>query len=625
MNKYPTWRYVFLIVILILALLYAVPNLFPDDPSVQISSSTPGLAMVSTDLSKAESILHHASIAYATAGIEDKKLLIRFENVDLQSKAKELLVKGMGAKYVVAITLSSTTPEWLQSIGAYPMRLGLDLRGGVNLLLQVDVDSVVKSRAQGDIRSIADMLRKARIRYTDLSLNHQNIHLEFKDAGSAEQAQSLLKKNYPSFQWQQNGTVIGGSMTPDAIQKIREYTIDQTRESIQRRVDALGVANTTVQQAGLNRVSVDLPGIQDATLAQSILGKTATIELHLVDAEHDPMVAASTGVAPPGTTLYQYEGRPILLKDQVILTGDSITSASSGFDQNGRPSVNIHLGGDGESIFYHITSQNVNKPLAVLYIDTASHQVTVNGKKKIVYKTTKKVINSANIQSALGAQFQITGLSSTAESNQLALLLRAGALVAPVTIIADHVIGPSMGAHNVKQGMLSLEIGMLLVIVFMWLYYSIFGLIADIALVLNLIFLTSILSLMGAVMTFPGIAGLVLTLGMAVDANVLIFERIREELRNGVTVQAAIDAGYGKAFATILDANVTSFIAALVLFSIGTGAIKNFAIVLCVGLVTSMFTSVTYTRAIVNVVYGGKKLTRIPIGIKIRKTKGEKT
>lgn len=623
MNRYARWKYIVLFVIVILALIYAVPNLFPDDPSVQISSSVPGKAMTNDDLSQTVSILHRDNLNYLSASIDDQKILIRFSGIDEQSKAKDKLSAALGNQYVVAITLASSTPEWLQSLGALPMRLGLDLRGGVSLLLQVDVDAVVQSREKGDVRSIADLLRKNRVRYTDLSMDKSTVHIEFQNTAARDQAQSLLKTNMNTYTWQTAGTSINGQMTPDAIEKVRQYTIDQTRETIQRRVDALGVSNATVQQAGLNRISVDLPGIQDATLAQSLLGKTATIEFHLVDTEHDPMVAASTGVAPPGTALYQYNGAPILLKDPVILTGDSVTSATSAFDQSGRPAVNIRIGGAGESMFYHVTSQNINKPLAVLYIETKSHPVKqADGKTTIVYKTTKKVINSANIESALGAQFQVMGMESTAAANQLALLLRSGALVAPVTVVASHVIGPSMGKQNVHQGMLSLEVGLILVIVFMALYYSAFGVITDIALVINLVFLVAILSLLGAVLTFPGIAGLVLTLGMAVDANVLIFERVREELRNGVSVQAAIEAGYGKAFATIMDSNITTFIAALVLFSLGTGAIKNFAIVTCIGLVTSVFSQVTYTRAMVNLRYGGKKLSTLPIGIKLKPRKG---
>lgn len=620
MNRYARWKYLALLVIVIVAFIYAIPNVFPDDPSVQVSSATPGQAMMNSDLNQVVSLLHRDHLSYKSAAIDDDKVLVRFTGIDAQAKAKDYLSDNLGKNYVVAITLASATPEWLQSLGALPMRLGLDLRGGVSLLLQVDVDAVVRAREQGDIRGVADALRKQDIHYTDLSLGKQAIQVTFRNASDASQGESLLKSQLSGYAWERAGLTVNGQMTPAAMESIRQYTIDQTRETIQRRVDALGVSNATVQQAGLNRISVDLPGIQDATQAQSLLGKTATIEFHLVDTQHDPMVAASTGVAPAGTTLYQYEGQPILLKNPIILSGDSVTSAASAFDQNGRPAVNIHLGGAGETQFYHVTSQNINKPLAVLYIETKSKQVTLpNGDKKIVYNTTKKVINSANIESALGAQFQVMGLSSTAEANQLALLLRSGALVAPVTIVASHVIGPSMGQQNVHQGMLSLEVGLACVVVFMALYYAAFGVITDIALVINLVFLVAVLSLLGAVLTFPGIAGLVLTLGMAVDANVLIFERVREELRNGVSVQAAIEAGYSKALGTIMDSNITTFIAAIVLFSLGTGAIKNFAIVTCIGLITSVFSQVTYTRAMVNLRYGGKKLKTLPIGISLKK------
>ena len=618
MNKFPTWKNVLLIVIAIIGLIYAVPNLFVDDPSVQVASTTAGAALTQTDLQAIENDLKQNNLRYKSADLDDGKALVRFTNIDTQSHAKDVLTKDLGEQYIVALTLASTTPGWLKALGASPMRLGLDLRGGVSLTLQVDTDDVIEQRLKGNLHSIADTLREQHLRYTDLALDKQTINITFNHANDAAQAKDLLSSDLSTFLWNRNGLILSGNLTKQAITQIHQYTIEQTRETLQRRVDALGVSYATVQQAGLNRINVDLPGVQDPTMAQNILGKTATVEFHMVDVTHDPMVAASNGIAPPGTALYTYQGQPILLKDEIVLSGNSITSATSGFDQNGQPSVNIKIGGAGESQFYHITSQNINKPLAVLYVETKSHISTVNGKKIITYTKNKKVINSANIESALGANFQIMGMQSVDATKQLALLLRSGALVAPVTIVAEQTIGPSMGKQNVHQGMLSLEVGLVLVIIFMALYYSFFGVIADIGLLLNLVLLVAVLSLIGNVLTFPGIAGIVLTLGMAIDANVLIFERIREEIRNGVTVQAAIHSGYEKAFATIIDSNLTTFIAAIVLFSIGTGAIKGFAITLSIGLVTSVFTAVTYTRALVNAIYGGRRLTRLPIGIKNR-------
>jgi preprotein translocase subunit SecD len=618
MNKFSAWKNILLLVILLIGAIYAFPNIFPDNPSVQISSSSAGQTMTQVDLSKATTLLNKNHLQRMSAVLQSGKILIRFHNIDAQAKAKEVLTTGLGQDYTVAITLAPSTPAWLRAFGATPMRMGLDLRGGVNLLLQVNVADVVKSRQQGDLHGLATSLRQKRIRYNELALHSQVMTLQFRQAAMASKALDYVKKNLPNYLWKQQTLTVSGTLTKTALQHIRQYTIDQTRQTIQRRVDALGVSNATVQQAGLNRISVDLPGIQDATLAQEILGKTATLEFHLVDTTHNPMVAAANGMAPAGTQLYTMNGRPILLKSPVILSGQSITSAASGFGQNGQPSVNIRVGGTGETLFYRATSANVNKALAVVYIETKSHPAVINGKETIVYKKIKRVINVANIQSALGASFQVTNLSSTAAAKQLALLLRAGALIAPVTIVADHTVGPSMGAKNVKQGMLSIEIGLLLVVGFMLLYYRLFGLIADIGLIFNLILLVAVLSVLGNVLTFAGIAGIVLTIGMAIDANVLIFERIREELRNGVTAQAAINLGYEKAFGTIIDSNATTFIAAIVLFSIGSGAIKGFAICLSIGLVTSVFTSVTYTRAIVNVIYGGRRLKHLPIGIKVK-------
>jgi preprotein translocase subunit SecD len=622
MNKYPGWKYCLLAIIIVVSLIYALPNLYGEEPSIQISSTTAGQALTTQDETQTKTILAKSHIDFKAMAIIDKDLLIKFANTDIQQRAKEALKTGLGEHYIVAISLSPATPTWLRAMGANPMRLGLDLRGGVHFLLQVDVNSVVKSRVQGDMHNISDSLRDQKIRYAGVSLiKPDSIKLAFRDTDTLNKALSSLKSDYPDYLWKVGDDSISGALTPAALTKTRQYTVEQTMQTLNRRVNELGVSEATVQQQGVDRIAVDLPGIQDAAQAQDILGKTATLEFHLVDTTHDPMVAAQ-GVAPPGTSLYTYEGRPILLKNQVVLTGDAITNANSSFDQQtSRPSVNIRMGGKGESYFYRVTGENIGKPLAVVYIETKSHPVMVNGKQTIVYKQKKRVINSATIQGALGSPFQITGLSSIDEARNLSLLLRAGALVAPVTIVAERNVGPSMGSQNIKQGTLSLEVGLGIVALVMLLYYALFGLIADIALVLNLVILVAIMSLLGSVLTFPGIAGIVLTLGMAVDANVLICERIREEIRQGVTIQTAIHAGYEKAFATIVDANVTTLIAAIVLFSLGTGAIKGFAITITIGILTSMFTSVNYTRAMVNLLYGGKRINKISIGIRMKRDK----
>src|SRR3990167_174816 len=620
MNKYPAWKYWLLLVVLLVGIVYALPNAFGTDPSVEISSPTPGVSLTNNDLSAVTQLLQTDQLIYKSIVLDDKSILIRFNSIDTQQLTQEQLKKQLGHKYLIAISLAPAAPKWLLALGAEPMRYGLDLRGGVHFLLQIDVNSVMKRRLQSDVRNVAETLRSEQLRYAGINLSQGNITVSFRDQTTLNQADNLLNTRFTDYQWQQTKGQLSltGSLTPQAIQQNNQYTVEQTMETLKRRVNELGVSEATVQQQGESRIAVDLPGVQDATQAKSLLGKTATLEIHLVDTSHDPMAAAE-GVAPPDTTLYTYKGRPILLKNQIVLTGDAISSATSGFDQNGQPAVNIRLAGGGESNFYHITGENIGQPMATVYIEIKSYPTTINGQQKIIYKKIKRVINIATIQSALGSPFQVMGLPSTAEANDLAMLLRAGALIAPVTIIAEQNVGPSMGQQNIRLGMISIVVGLILVVFFMALYYQFLGVIADIALLLNLIFIVAVMSLIGAVLSFPGIAAMVLTLGMAVDANVLIFERIREELRQGVAVQAAIHAGYEKAFATIVDANVTSLIAATVLFSLGTGPIKGFAITLIIGLITSMFTAIAYTRAIVNFVYGGKKVKSISIGIHIKR------
>lgn len=625
MNRYPIWKYVLLLVALVIGIIYALPNVYGEDPSVQISSAAPGTTLNTVDEQAVQQALSSKHLPYESIRFEGKSIVIRFDTIDQQTNAQDYLKAYFQDKYLIAISLAPAAPAWLQAVGANPMRLGLDLRGGIHFLLQIDTDSITQARLQSDVRNIADMMRDKHLRYSGITPQPKSnaIHLNFTDETTLNAAEKVLNDRFSEYAWREgsNGNLLG-QLTPIAVQNVQQYTVEQTIETLKRRVNELGITEATVQQQGADRISVDMPGIQDATQAKNILGKTATLEFHLQDVEHDPMMAVQ-GVPPVGSQLYMYNGQPVLLQDQVILTGDAITNASSGFDMNGRPAVNIQLGGAGESNFYRITGENVGKPLAVVYIETKSTPVTLaNGQTQITYKQDKQVINIATIQSALPGNFQVTGLSSTDEAKNLALLLRAGALVAPVTIIAENNVGPSMGQQNIHQGMMSIAIGLALVVVFMAIYYGVFGIIADIGLLLNMVFLVAIMSLLGAVLSFPGIAGMVLTLGMAVDANVLIFERIREELRMHVSVQAAIQAGYEKAFATIVDANVTTLIAAIVLFSLGTGPIKGFAITLTIGIITSMFTAVTCTRAIVNLLFGGKRINKLPIGIKVKPLEG---
>ena len=620
MNKYPLWKNLLLLFVFIIAVFYAVPNIFPDDPSIQLSSQMVGAALNDSDLRAIKNVLHAEHLPYKDSEVKNKHILVRFTNTDTQLKADEALKKAFPKKYIIAESLESATPRWLQAIGAHPMKLGLDLRGGVHMLLQVDIDSVIKRREKGDIRNISEELRTEKIRYAGIIPVHSGgIDVRFRKEKDLSSAKDLLQRHFPDYAWKDitknNNYQLAGQLLPSAIQKIGQYAIDQTQTTLSHRVNELGVTEAVVQQQGRDRISVDLPGVQDATRAKDILGQTATIEFHMVDTEHTAGDAVG-GFVPAGDLLYESHGSPVLLKSRVLLRGSSITDARSTFDEAGKPSVSIRLGGGGESLFERVTAENVGKPMATLYVETKPIKRMVNGKEKITYKTETRIINIATINSALGESFQVTGLSSPQESQNLALLLRAGSLPTGLASLQERMIGPSMGQQNIHRGMLSISIGFLLVVFFMALYYHFFGVVADIGLFVNLVFLTAILSLLGATLTFPGIAGLVLTVGMAVDYNVLIYERIREELRGGMTPQAAIHTGYDKAFVTIVDANITTLIVALILFALGSGAVKSFAIVLTIGLFTSLVSSVSYTRAVVNLTYGGRKIKRLSIGIK---------
>jgi preprotein translocase subunit SecD len=620
-NKTPKWQYLLLIVILVVAMIYALPNLFGTDPAVQVSSSIPGALLSSSDLQTVEADLQKAKLDYQSAEVRDKHILVRFNNPDTSLLAKDRLLQSLGNQYLVATTTAAATPAWLMSLNAYPMNLGLDLRGGMSLLLQVDIDDVIQHREQNSVRHIAQVLHDGNLFYSSLIPTDQAVMLQFRDAKVANQAQGILNHELPEFVWALSATdplLLKGVLSETALAQIRQYTMDQTLNTLNRRVNELGVSEAAVQQEGVDRVSVDLPGVSDATEAQNILGKTATIEAHLVDIEHDAAQAEVSGVVPADDILLKMrDGVPVLLHSQVVLSGDNITSAVSSFNQqSGQPAVSVSVAGSAQSELFKATSDNIGKPMAVVYTEVKSDKKEVHGKTQITYRKESVVINVATIDDAFGTGFEITGLGA-AEAQQLSLLLRAGSLPAPVTVLSESQVGPSMGKQNVSRGEISVEIGFILVMIFMGLYYRSMGLIANVALMINLIFIVAIMSLLGGVMTFPGIAGIVLTAGIAVDANVLIFERIREELRMGASVQAAIHAGYERATVTIVDAQLTSLIAAVVLFWIGTGPIKSFATVLIIGLLTSMLTAIIYTRAIVNSLYGGKALKQLPIGIKL--------
>lgn len=619
LNRYPLWKYILIVVVVFAAFIYAMPNLFGEYNAVQIMGNS-GTVVDNKVMEQATDALKTADVSYLDGQFQGQTLLFRFKNTDAQLKAKEVIQAALGDQYIVALNLSPATPNWLKSLNAMPMKLGLDLRGGVHFLLQVDVDSVMKQRTEGDLRGIGQAMRDERIRYAGISRkSDQQVEILFRTEDVLDKAYRFVSTRYPEFSWSKQPSgddfLLIGKLAPAAAYQAHQEVLEQAMNTLRNRVNELGVSEAIVQQQGESRISVDLPGIQDTAEAKNILGKTATLEFHMVDVEHSASQAEKDGIAPPDTRLYTYEGQPILLKNQIVLRGSSIVAANSGYGEDGRTNVSVRLGGGGEGLFTRTTAESIGKPMAVVFVEVKSVPKMQGGKQVIDYQTDRKIISVATIQSALGNNFQITGLKTPDESRTLALLLRAGALPAPVTIIEERQVGPSLGEQNIRMGIMSVEVGMALVVIFMALYYGLMGVIADIALVMNLVLIVAALSLLGATLTLPGIAGIVLTVGMAVDANVLIFERIREEIRRGMGIQASIHAGYERAFTTILDANLTTLIVMMILFSMGSGTVKGLAITVTVGLITSMFTAITGTRAIVNLVYGGRSLKHISIGI----------
>ncbi len=616
-NKYPLWKNLMLIIIAVIGLIYALPNLYSEHPVVQVSSDTTfDPNVLKTDVI---GLLEKANLKFGEVTPTKDGIEVQFATPDVQLLARDVIKNGLGSQYTVALNLVPSTPTWLSAIRAEPMKQGLDLRGGVHFLLEVDIESVINRRYEGITKSIGQNLREEKIRYAGIRyVVNKGIDILFRTPEATSAALSTLRANHPGLEFSQQPGGLGllAKLLPSELNTIRQNTIEQTMGILRNRVNELGVGEAVVQQQGGTRVAVDLPGIQDAARAKQILGGTATLQFHLVDQEGDAQIAQRTGAVPLGSKLYMMDKRPILLKRQVVLSGDSITSATSSFDQqSATPAVQIQLGGGGEAFFTKITRQNIGKRMAIVFVETKTKMEKVGNETKRVTTREERVISAPVIQSALGNNFQITGLVDSKEATNLALLLRAGALPAAIYTVEERTVGPSLGKENIRRGIISLEVGMGCILILMLVYYRLFGVIANIALLLNLILLCALLSMIGATLTLPGIAGIVLTVGMAVDANVLIYERIREELRHGLSPQAAIYAGYERAFATILDANITTFIVAVVLFSIGTGAIKGFAVTLSLGLLTSMLTGVTYTRAIVNWIYGSRNIKSLSIGI----------
>lgn len=616
-NKYPLWKNLLLLVMVLVGLVYVMPNLYSEHPIVQVSSQSPIDPQALEG--QVKRLLDSAKLKFQAITVSEDSLEVRFATTDIQLLARDVIKNGLGKQYTVALNLAPSTPHWLNAIHAEPMKQGLDLRGGVHFLLEVDIESVINRRYEGMMKSIGQDLREAGIRYAGIRyVIDKGVNVRFRDAQAMEDSLVELRQKLPSLEFTKSNKMLDimVSLTPAELNTMRQNTIEQTMSILRNRVNELGVGEAVVQQQGATRVAVDLPGIQDAARAKQILGGTATLQFHLVDQENDAEVAKRTGAVPMGSKLYLMDGHPILLKRQVVLSGDSITSAVSSFDQQtATPAVLIQLGGGGESFFTKITRENIGKRMSIVFVETKTDRQTIDGKSKPVTHREERVISAPVIQNALGNNFQITGLTDSKEASNLALLLRAGALPAAIYPVEERTVGPTLGQENIRRGIISLEVGMGLILILMLLYYRFFGLVANMALLLNLILLCALLSIIGATLTLPGIAGIVLTVGMAVDANVLIYERIREELRHGLSPQAAIYAGYDRAFATILDANITTLIVGIVLFSVGTGPVRGFAVTLSLGLLTSMLTGVTYTRAIVNWFYGGRNVKKLSIGI----------
>jgi len=613
LNRYPLWKYLLILAILIAGLIFSLPNLFPEDPAVQISSARGDATLDERELERVRDSLDEAGIAIKSVESSESRVLIRLGDADEQLQARDRIAAMLGDDFVVALNLAESTPAWLQALSASPMTLGLDLRGGVHFLLEVDMDAALTQRLEVNASAMREQLRSERIRYRGSEIEERTLTFTFTNEEDRDAARRLISREFRDFDYQNvgdgRGAALAMTLTDQAVNEIQDYAINQNLTTLRNRVDELGVAEPMVQRQGPDRIVVELPGVQDTVAAKRVVGATANLEFRLEARPDTPDLE---------TESFPFRNDPArsadLMRD-VIITGDSVSSASRSFDENGRPQVNINLDGTGGTLMNRATRTNIGRNMAVLFIEhkTRDSVEVVDGEEVIVREpyTERGLISLATIQSALGNSFRITGLDSPTEAAELALLLRSGSLAAPIYFVQERTIGPSLGAENIKRGVMSVQIGLLLVVLFMLIRYKVFGVIANVALALNLTLLVAAMSLLGATLTLPGIAGIVLTLGMAVDANVLIFERIREELRGGLSVQQAIHAGYERAFTSIVDANITTLLVAVILFSIGTGPVKGFAVTLSLGIITSLFTALLVTRAMVNLVYGGKPVKKL--------------
>ena len=621
LNKYPLWKYLLVLSALLLGLFYAAPNLYAPDPALQIAGQSSSQQIDDKTLRRALNALDEAGIAYfgQTIDASGRQALLRLEDADQQLVAQARVSRALGDGFIVALNLAPTTPDWLSDYGGQPMKLGLDLSGGVHFKLEVDVDAAVERRMEYFVNDTKRALREDRIRGL-VRLNSQGkLEARFQTEALREQAREIIAENSPELEIERveegDSWNLLAAMSPQARDEIESYAVSQNLTTLRNRVNELGVSEPLVQRQGKNRIVVELPGIQDTAEAKRILGKVANLEFRLV---------ANRDAAQSDKQRFEYRsadrsGSSEWLERDVIITGERVSTAQASFDQNGQPNVQISLDSEGGTLMSRATRNNIKRRMGVLFIERkyrTRYEVDEEGAEVIVKVPydERKILTAPVIQSALGAQFQITGLDNPLESSELALMLRAGALAAPITFVEERTVGPSLGAENIRLGVRSVYYGLTLVLLFMVLYYRVFGVVAVIALTSNLILLVAVMSMLGATLTLPGIAGIVLTVGMAVDANVLIFARIREEIVNGLSPQMAIHSGFGRAFTTILDANLTTLIVAVILYAVGTGPIKGFAVTLSVGILTSMFTAILGTRALINLVYGGRRVRKLSIG-----------
>tara|TARA_R110002049_G_scaffold1122_4_gene8250 strand:+ start:71 stop:1927 length:1857 start_codon:yes stop_codon:yes gene_type:complete len=617
LNQYPAWKYFLLLIALGVSVIYSLPNLYPDDYAVQVTGSQTTIEVGADLEEKIVKLLTNADIDTNKVEFNDRNILIRFKDSQSQLAAQDVLKHSLGGDYVAALNMAASTPEWLRSFGAGPMKLGLDLRGGVHFLLEVDMEKALSQKLKVSMSELKTSMRSEKIRYRSVDFEGvDGLKIKFTSEEELDSAVSHIASKYREFtrtSLNEDGAYFLLLQLSDArIKEIENYAIQQNLITLRNRVNELGVAEPLVQRQGRNRIVVELPGVQDTAAAKRIIGKTANLEFRL---------AANEDATSRNSQKFSFKGNPLrtaILENDIIATGSNVSNANSGFDENGVAQVNISLDSLGGKMMLEATKQNIKRGMGVLFIEQKSEtfKKIVDGEEVIERRNReiREIINLATIQSAFGNSFRITGLDSSAEAAELALLLRAGSLAAPIYFVEERTVGPSLGQSNIDAGLLSMQIGFGMVLLFMIAYYRVFGVIANIALSINVLMLCALMSMISATLTLPGIAGIVLTVGMAVDANVLIFARIREELANGLLPQQAIHSGYSRAFVSIFDANITTLLAAVILFAVGTGPVKGFAVTLSLGILTSLFTSVVFTRAIVNLTYGGRQIKKLSIG-----------